>query len=308
MRTRRQTVVLPDRKPPERRPERTDQGAQVAGIILEVADRLDSLLTEDALRGPPRTVEGAHGQGAQELDLLPFGDQGQPVGFLVVAGDLGQELVCGNADSRGQPPLRGDPLFQLPGQGNSPEQGAVRVLGLAGCRQVEVRFVNGHLVHNGPRLPDDSHDPARLLPVVVHLGPDECAPGAEPAGRGAGHRRADTILPGLVAGGADYPALGGRRPDNHRLAAERRIVALLDGGIKRIHVQMEDHPKHRLELARIPSLGEAPRPAMRSRNGSRSLPDSHGHRPARWGLLPSDYLAESSPFNAQSHTFGNSRG
>ncbi len=50
---------------------------------------------------------------------------------------------------------------------------------------------------------------------------------AEPARRGAGHGRMHAELPRLVAGRAEHAALGWRRADNDRLAAQRRIVALL---------------------------------------------------------------------------------
>jgi len=52
-------------------------------------------------------------------------------------------------------------------------------------------------------------------------------------------------LPRLVAGRADHATLRCGRADNDRLAAQRRIIALLDRRVKRIHVEMEDDAKHR---------------------------------------------------------------
>src|SRR5205807_6519117 len=78
--------------------------------------------------------------------------------------------------------------------------------------------------------------------------PDENAVGAQPPGSGGRHRRTHSGLTRLVAGRADHPALRRRRPDNDWLAAQGWIVALLDRGVERIHVQMENDPKHRATL------------------------------------------------------------
>ena len=46
----------------------------------------------------------------------------------------------------------------------------------------------------------------------------------------------------LVAGGGDDAALVGIAADGDRLAAQLRVVALLDGRVERVHVDVEDAP------------------------------------------------------------------
>ena len=76
-----------------------------------------------------------------------------------------------------------------PGQGQGFEQRGILVLGWAQGGQIQVGFVNGHLLKCGPRSPDKLHDLARLLPVMVHPGPDKDALRAKPFGCGAGQGR-----------------------------------------------------------------------------------------------------------------------
>src|ERR1035437_7863980 len=52
-------------------------------------------------------------------------------------------------------------------------------------------------------------------------------------------------LPRLIAGGTHHSALGRGRADNHRSATQLRVVALFHGSVKRVHVEMKDHTKHR---------------------------------------------------------------
>ena len=48
----------------------------------------------------------------------------------------------------------------------------------------------------------------------------------------------------FIAGSANDTALIGRRPNNERLSAIDRIVALLDGRKKCIHINMKNNPRH----------------------------------------------------------------
>jgi hypothetical protein len=48
----------------------------------------------------------------------------------------------------------------------------------------------------------------------------------------------------LVAGGRDDAALVRPAADGERLAAQRRVVALLDRRVKRIHIDMQDAAEH----------------------------------------------------------------
>ena len=86
-------VIPPEGKLLQFRPKRANQGAQVARIILQIAYRLDARPGSASLGYLAHAVKCTHRQRAQELHLLALGNQRQPVRLLVVAGDLGQQLV-----------------------------------------------------------------------------------------------------------------------------------------------------------------------------------------------------------------------
>jgi hypothetical protein len=48
----------------------------------------------------------------------------------------------------------------------------------------------------------------------------------------------------LITGGTHHAALGRWRADNHRLAAQLRVIALFHGRIKRIHIEMKHDSEH----------------------------------------------------------------
>ena len=57
------------------------------------------------------------------------------------------------------------------------------------------------------------------------------------------HRRADAERARLVAGRGDDAALADAAADDDRLAAQARVVALLDRRVECVHVEMEDAPQ-----------------------------------------------------------------
>ena len=60
------------------------------------------------------------------------------------------------------------------------------------------------------------------------------------AGLAGGHGGMDAEGARFVGGGGDDAALVGRRADDDRSAAVFGMVALFDGGIKRVHVHVEE--------------------------------------------------------------------
>jgi hypothetical protein len=79
----------------------------------------------------------------------------------------------------------------------------------------------------------------QLLSVLVYPWPHEYAVGHSRPVVVLGMAGMQTIFPRLVAGRTDHATLRGRCDHDHRLAALRRIITLLDRGVSRIHLQME---------------------------------------------------------------------
>ena len=63
------------------------------------------------------------------------------------------------------------------------------------------------------------------------------------------HRRVDAERARLVARGGDDAAAVGLSADGERLAAQRRVVALLDRRVERVHVDVENASNQSLPIA-----------------------------------------------------------
>ena len=86
---------------------------------------------------------------------------------------------------------------------------------------------------------EDRADLPRDLLVDIEARLAEHQSRAQPRRPHRRHRRAYPERARLVARGRDHPALG-RAADRDRLAAQRWVVALLDAGVERVHVDMDD--------------------------------------------------------------------
>ena len=69
------TVILAEGKSLQFWPERADQGAQVAGIILQIPHRLHSSLAQNLLGDFAHPVKRPHRQRTQEPHLLLLGNE-----------------------------------------------------------------------------------------------------------------------------------------------------------------------------------------------------------------------------------------
>ena len=160
-------------------------------------------------------------------------DDEQPVRLVLIGGKLGEEFVVGNAGGGRQPGLGADVGADHLGDIGRERDVAV-VLG-----DVEIGLVEAQRFDQRGVAGEDIADLARDRAVGVEARLDEDKFGAA-AARGHGrHGRAHAEFPRLVAGGGDDAAFAGAA-DGDRLAAQVRIVALLDGRIERIHVDMDD--------------------------------------------------------------------
>src|SRR5690606_7157001 len=157
----------------------------------------------------------------------------QAVGLVLVARELGEELVVADPRARGESGLGPDPLADNLGDARC-RADAQQVLG-----HVEIGLVEAQRLDVRGELAKDRADLLRDRGVDVEPGLAEDQVGAQSPGRQRGHRRAHAELARLVARGRNHAA-SARPADRHRLAAQLGIVALLDAGEERIHVDMDD--------------------------------------------------------------------
>ena len=123
---------------------------------------------------------------------------------------------------------------------------ALQVLG-----DVEIGLVERERLDQRRVLGEDRPDLLRHRPVDVEPRLHEDQLGAFPPGGDRRHGRADAELAGLVARGRDDAPLA-RAADRDRLAAQLRIVPLLDRRVEGVHVDVDD-------LAYRPSTGHGGR-------------------------------------------------
>ena len=86
---------------------------------------------------------------------------------------------------------------------------------------------------------EDLADLARDGAVAGEVGRDEDGVWAEALGADGGHGGADAEGSGFIGGGADDGAVAAPGDDDG-FAAEGGIVALLDGGVEGVHVDVND--------------------------------------------------------------------
>src|SRR5271169_5210332 len=86
---------------------------------------------------------------------------------------------------------------------------------------------------------EDLPHAARDLAIACEIRRYEDRIGAQAFRSYCWHGRAHTEAPGLVRSSADDRAIA--LPSNdHRLAAQLQVIALLDGSVKRAHVDVDD--------------------------------------------------------------------
>ena len=219
---------------------------KVLGQLGEVSDRRHAVLDQRPARGRADAPQPLDAQRREERGFLAARDDDQPVGLAQVTGNLGHEPIRRDTDRHGQLRLVVDSLLQLLGGLLAVAEELLR------AGQIEERLVDRERLDQRREAPEDGHD---LLAHGVVLGTvdgHEDALRAERAGRAQRHGRAHAELARLVGGRADDAAVvGAATADDDRLAAQRRVVALLDGRKERVEVRMQDRPGRRARHATI---------------------------------------------------------
>ena len=175
------------------------------------------------------TPQPAHRERMQESQLTPRRNQQQAIRFGFLAGHLGEELRPRDTDRDGQ----SDPIADLAAQ---PGRDLHRCPGDAPQpADVQERLVHRNRLHQRRGVAENLEDRVAGLRVSGHPGRDHRGLRAQPSRLGAAHRGAHAVGLGLVAGRQYHSAA-----DDHRPAAQGRVVALLDGGIERVEVRVQD--------------------------------------------------------------------
>ena len=179
--------------------------------------------------------EGLDGEAGDEVGGAVGMDGVQPVRLAVVGRYLGEEFVVGDSGGGDEAQFLTD--FPLDGLGDVDGEGnAFFVL-----RDVEERLVEGERLHDVGVLVENLVDLGRHFLVDLEAGRHEDESGAQAEGADRRHGGVDSETAGLVAGGGhDSPPL--RAADGDGLAAVLGVVALLDGGVEGVHVDVYDFP------------------------------------------------------------------
>jgi hypothetical protein len=107
-------------------------------------------------------------------------------------------------------------------------------------RHIQIRLVERQRLDERRHAPVDGKHLFRHPAILLKVGAHDDQRGAQAHRPRHRNRRPDAVRPGLVTRRRYHAALGGIATDDNRFALERRIVALLDRRVERVHVDVED--------------------------------------------------------------------
>ncbi len=199
----------------------------------QIADVPEAAARQLLLGHGPDAPDAAHGQRIEECAHAARRHLEQAVGLGRIARDLRDHLHRPDPDRHREPGLRAHPRAQaLPHVGGRTEQAL-------GAREVEERLVEREAFDRGREVAEYLEDGPGLARVLLHVSAQEDEVRAQAPRLVARHRRVHAEDPRLVARGRhDAPRPLRRRP--RALAAQLGMVALLDRGVERVHVRVED--------------------------------------------------------------------
>jgi hypothetical protein len=178
------------------------------------------------------------GQRRETREHLVGLQDGESVGLVPVAAQLGQELVGRDAHRGRDPGLGADaPLDEGRDGGRRAEQ--ARAAG-----HVEEGLVDGERLDQRRDALADREDALAHLGIALEAALDDGGLRAQPLGTGHGHRGTASEAPRLVARRRDDAARA-VVPDEHRTAAQLGPVELLDRRVEGVHVHVQDGAEHR---------------------------------------------------------------
>src|SRR5215207_4274482 len=194
-----------------------------------IGDGRDPAAVELARGGLPDPPQQLDRPWVEKAELAIRRHHEQTVRLRLPAGYLGEELRAGDPDSDRQADPRPDLAAQPDGDlrrrpGDLPEPG-----------DVEERLVDRQPLDQRRCLLEYLEDRFAGLRVGRHPRVDDHRLRTQPASLAAAHGGANTHRLRLVAGGEHDP-----RPDDDRSPAQPGVVALLDRGVERVEVRVQD--------------------------------------------------------------------
>ena len=221
--------------------------------VAQVGAGDDAQLLHPPRRHRPHAVEALDRQRGDEGGAFVRRDDAEAVGLVLVRCQFGDELVVADAGRGGEAGRVLNPRADLFGDRLG------RAQAMAVFADVQIGFVERQRFDRVGIIGEDRADLVRH--GLVHLEPwaDEDEVGAAPDRGDRGHRRSHAERARLVTRRRHHAA----RPaatDCHRLAPQRRIVALFDRGVEGVHVDVNDLAHggrravgHRAAIPPIPS-------------------------------------------------------
>ena len=201
--------------------------------VLQLADTSDAVFRQLRLQRLARAADETHGLVAQESLSFRFADHREAAGLVEFAGQLGEELVVGETNGDRD----GDVLLHALRQRRHRLGRAVSVNALC-ARQIEKGFVQRQRFDQGRQVAHHLADFAAGFGVFAEVRLDDRGLRAKLQRLEHGHGGTHAILAGDIAAGGHHAASSAAH--DHRLVQQRRIVALLDGGIERVAIHMRD--------------------------------------------------------------------
>ena len=202
---------------------------------IQVAERLDALLTQLPLGRCADSAQGAHGQRVDEAELASGHDDRQPPGLVHVGRELRNRLRRPHANRTRHAEV-GDAVLNALGHDD-------RMLSVhARGTDVEKRLVDAHLLHMRGFVEQNGHHPVRHFAIPVEMAARPNGVGAKPRRRRRRHRGMHAVLARLVGRSRDHAAFSRITADNDRLAPPTGMIELLDRGEERIEVDEQNRP------------------------------------------------------------------
>ena len=218
-----QRVQMAARRQPEHRHQRG------LGQTGDFADRRDAPGVQLGGGLRPHAPQALDRQGVQEAELVVGGDDQEAVGLGHAARHLGEELGACDAHRDRQADLLAHPLPQ-------PHRDLLRrPRHAAQATDIEERLVDGEALDQRCGVLEDGKHGLAGVGVGRHAGPDHDGVRTQSPRWAAAHRCAHAEGLGLIAGGQDHAAA-----DDHRAAAQPRVVALLDRRVEGVEVGVQD--------------------------------------------------------------------